>query len=152
MLFDDKGECVFKPLHLNEYSFYKLLRKRIEKSPKFPKHFFPKFYGTMYLPSSDPNSPKHYIILENLTQGLKRPCICDLKVGGNSFGTDPHAGILKYFKQTLVKKVSTSGTLSFRMEGMKSWRPNSNSYVSKTKMECKLLSEQSLLSVLRYTM
>jgi hypothetical protein len=108
MLFDDKGECVFKPLHLNEYSFYKLLRKRIEKSPKFPKHFFPKFYGTMYLPSSDPNSPKHYIILENLTQGLKRPCICDLKVGGNSLGTDPHAGILKHFKQTLVKKVSTS--------------------------------------------
>jgi len=121
--------------------------KHEKKNPNFPSHFFPKFYGSLYLPSTDPNIPKHYLILQNLTKGIQSPCVCDLKMGGNSKGTDPHAGIIKHVKQKVVKIVSTSGTFNFRMEGMRSWRPN-NTYVKKNKMECKLISEHTFPSVL----
>jgi len=59
---------------------------------------------------------------------MKKPCICDLKMGGNSKGTDPSANILKPLKQGVVQTITTSSTLGFRVVGMKVWDLEAGEY------------------------
>ena len=105
-----------------------------------------------------------YIQLENLTYGMKQPCVCDLKMGGNSkgafkavsfvvqgrdgtigspvlsfcvgvglqSGTNAEAGIVKGFKQNVVKSITTSRTLGFRIVGLRSYQVDTATYISKS--------------------
>jgi Ca2+-binding EF-hand superfamily protein len=122
MLLDETENTILKPLNAHEYGFYELLKGAIDTDKLFPSHFFPKCYGSIFIESSEKSKPEHYIILENLTKGYKKPCIVDLKMGANSMGTDPHAGIIKKFKQTVVNNMTTSHTLGFRLAGMRVWQ------------------------------
>jgi len=145
ILHDQNGHLL-KNFIQQEYSFYVMLMNAKKNSYNFPFNYFPKFYGAVTI-KTDKNIPESYIVLQDLTDGLESPCICDLKMGGNSSGTDPHAGIIKHFKQYFVKAISTSGSLFFRMEGMKSWRLD-NTCIMKTKTKCKLMSQNQLIESL----
>jgi 1D-myo-inositol-tetrakisphosphate 5-kinase/inositol-polyphosphate multikinase len=130
MLADETGNTILKPLNSHEYGFYVYLKDELEKNPKIPADYFPKFYGSIFI--EQPNSPSqtshvnstpsHYIILENLLKGYKSPSVMDIKMGGNSSGTDPNASVIKRFKQSVVSNMTTSHVLGFRVAGMKVWQ------------------------------
>jgi len=63
-----------------------------------------------------------YIILENLLKDYKSPSVMDIKMGGNSSGTDTSASVIKRFKQSVVSNMTTSHSLGFRVAGMKVWQ------------------------------
>ncbi|ELR20834.1 inositol polyphosphate multikinase alpha, putative [Acanthamoeba castellanii str. Neff] len=125
MLLDESGRSIFKPLNRQEARFYDLLKTHLT-SPSFPAHFFPGFLGTTN------HNGREYIQLENLTYGMKQPCVCDLKMGGNSKGTNAEAGIVKGFKQNVVKSITTSRTLGFRIVGLRSYQVDTATYISKS--------------------
>jgi hypothetical protein len=31
---------------------------------------------------------RHYLVLEDLTQGMRRPCVMDIKIGARTYGPD----------------------------------------------------------------
>jgi 1D-myo-inositol-tetrakisphosphate 5-kinase/inositol-polyphosphate multikinase len=55
--------------------------------------------------------------LEDFTYGMKRPCICDLKMGPQTFESD--ASLIKRVQMGAFDKMSTSSNLGFRMCGMR---------------------------------
>jgi inositol-polyphosphate multikinase len=62
------------------------------------------------------------IVLENVTAGFKRPNVIDLKLGARLWNDDaPEA---KRRKLDETSKVTTSGSLGFRIAGMKVYQPD----------------------------
>lgn len=57
-----------------------------------------------------------------MLKGYKSPSVMDIKMGGNSSGTDPNASVIKRFKQSVVSNMTTSHVLGFRVAGMKVWQ------------------------------
>lgn len=55
MLADETGNTILKPLNSHEYGFYVYLKDELEKNPKIPADYFPKFYGSIFI--EQPNSP-----------------------------------------------------------------------------------------------
>jgi len=55
--------------------------------------------------------------LEDLTQGLECPCVCDLKIGQR--GHDNRADARKIVQQNVICHVTTSSAVGFRMCGMR---------------------------------
>lgn len=72
-----------------------------------------------------------YIILEDLTQGMKKPSICDLKMGRQTYESD--ANLKKKFEQKTVDTISTSSKLGFRICGMRIFQGTSQSYIVRDK-------------------
>ena len=61
------------------------------------------------------------VVLENITAGFTHPNIMDVKLGARLWADD--APVLKRRKLDDVSKETTSGTLGFRIAGMKIWIP-----------------------------
>lgn len=55
MLADETGNTILKPLNSHEYGFYAYLKDELEKDPKIPANYFPKFYGSIFI--EQPSSP-----------------------------------------------------------------------------------------------
>lgn len=58
-----------------------------------------------------------FLILEDFTQGYKKPCICDLKIGRRT--TEEDASLFKRMQMKTVDTISTSAQLGFRICGMR---------------------------------
>jgi len=71
------GGKIMKKVGKNEFEFYS---KKLDKFSL--KKFAPIFYGT------DIKKDSNYIIIEDLTQYYKNPCILDVKMGTSSVGED----------------------------------------------------------------
>jgi len=112
MMKDPTGKTIFKPLNATEFEFYQSLKDHPEIH-----HFFPKFVGRKVVQEEGSNETSTYLQMENLTDGLAKPCICDLKMGYK--GYDHTAGKLKVAQQVALCAVTTSSSLGFRMCGMR---------------------------------
>ncbi|XP_047317404.1 inositol polyphosphate multikinase beta-like [Impatiens glandulifera] len=132
-LIDDSGRF-YKPLQSddrgsNEMTFY----TSFSSNGKIPDHirkFFPVFYGTQDLQSSDGSGLRPHLVLENLVSSHVNPSIMDVKIGARTW---PHDSSEDYIAKCLKKdRETTTVSLGFRVSGfhiyndkkMEFWKPD----------------------------
>lgn len=143
MLSDESGALVVKPCTQAEISFYETIAA---SHPDLVPHL-PTFMGTLSLSadltaaaageSSDTGfittasgtqerlhgrklTTELHIVLENITHGFKKPNILDLKLGAQLWDED--AKPEKRARLDEVSAATTSGSLGFRIAGMRTWK------------------------------
>ncbi|QIW98551.1 hypothetical protein AMS68_004069 [Peltaster fructicola] len=147
VLSDEAGEVVVKPCTQAEVDFY---QDSSIKHPDFAQ-FIPTFMGTLTLgPPSPPASAGHIdelvktsgidlpksqgkkiaaetaVVLENLEYGFTHPSVIDLKLGARLYA--PGTAAEKAARLDKVAGETTTGSLNFRIAGMKVWNTLTNDY------------------------
>lgn len=143
VLSDESGEMVVKPCVQAEVDFY---QTTLAEHPDFAE-LMPTFMGTLTLGAPEQVTEQQVaqlggdataeqdekdkrlhgakiatqtaIVLENLTSGFQQPNVLDLKLGARLYadGTEPE----KAARLDKVASETTSGSLNFRIAGMKVW-------------------------------
>ncbi|KAM3424447.1 Kinase [Cercospora zeina] len=142
VLSDESGELIIKPCTDAEVAFY---QESMNEHPKFYE-LMPTFMGTLTLgaPAAVPDvtaphepeitqeqkdkgllhgkplNTQTAIVLENLEAGFKKPNVLDLKLGALLYDpekTKPEKGE----RLDKVARETTSGSLNFRIAGMRVW-------------------------------
>ncbi|KAF2396565.1 SAICAR synthase-like protein [Trichodelitschia bisporula] len=137
VLSDESGELVIKPCTAAEVSFYE---SALTTHPEFA-YFMPRFMGTLQLQRTPPTDPTplpgdnaepgmrlkgkaletdQCIVLENVAAGFVRPNILDLKLGARLWDDDTKPE--KRARLDAVASSTTSGSLGFRVAGMRVWQ------------------------------
>lgn len=152
------GDMVIKPCTKAEIDFYQACAARNE--PLLP--YMPRFMGTLQLatpeqkqaleqqkPPSDAAAAslmaghaahlkgkkldtEQAIVLENAAAGFVKPNIMDLKLGARLWDDD--APLAKRQRLDDVAEKTTSGSLGFRIAGMRTWNAEKQEYKAFDKM------------------
>eukprot|EP01123_Difflugia_compressa_P012182 TRINITY_DN5119_c0_g1_i1.p1 TRINITY_DN5119_c0_g1~~TRINITY_DN5119_c0_g1_i1.p1 ORF type:complete len:444 (-),score=67.81 TRINITY_DN5119_c0_g1_i1:36-1292(-) len=118
------GATILKSYCEREFRFYEL----IKKLPKI-QNFFATYYGRKS--RAQDGAFQYYIVMEDLTHGMKQPCIMDLKMARNTW--EPTAPAKKKVEQSTLDRISTSGELGFRICGMRAWQIKKKEYIIRDK-------------------
>lgn len=97
-----------------------------EELKKIPRPINPKEAQTQHDPRVE-----YFLLLEDLTAGMKRPCIMDLKMGTRQYGVDATPKKQKSQQGKCAK--TTSRELGVRVCGLQVWDVEMQSYVFKDK-------------------
>jgi inositol-polyphosphate multikinase len=161
VLSDPSGTLLIKPCTPRELSFYESLHLHPTLAP-----YVPSFLGTL-APSTPADippeaaaqaeslaeavaaQPKHnrnlLIVLENLTAPFHNPTILDLKLGSQLWDED--ASLEKRARLDAVANATTSGSLGYRVAGMKVWDPITGNYKVYDKMYGRQFNETDIIKV-----
>eukprot|EP01125_Pyxidicula_operculata_P007815 TRINITY_DN2645_c0_g1_i1.p1 TRINITY_DN2645_c0_g1~~TRINITY_DN2645_c0_g1_i1.p1 ORF type:complete len:524 (+),score=61.34 TRINITY_DN2645_c0_g1_i1:65-1636(+) len=124
------GNKLLKLYSENEWKMYEIFTHR---SPcVIPLQIIPKYYGRTTRKSEvDDNIINNFIIMEDLTYGLTKPCIMDIKMGRMTY--EPNAPAKKKLEQSTLDRMSTTAGLGFRICGFRAYQHATDSYVVKDK-------------------
>ncbi|KAK9323942.1 inositol polyphosphate kinase-domain-containing protein [Lipomyces orientalis] len=133
VLQDPTGAVVIKPATGDEIEFY----ESFVGHPSFAS-ICPKFYGVLELTeqviNTDNSGEVHRtkeaeraVVLENVTSGFSKPSVIDVKLGRQLW--DERASLEKRKRLDDVAANTTSGSLSMRIAGMKTWDQDKDEYV-----------------------
>jgi len=84
--------------------------------------------------SLDPDHLIHFLAVQDMTHGMARPCLADIKMGKQQFAPGAHNQESKAKKS----KETTSGALGFRLCGTKAFDPATGDYRRQDKADCRL--------------
>lgn len=87
---------------------------------KIPRPINPKEAKTQH------DRVEYFLLMEDLTAGMKRPCMMDLKMGTRQYGVDATPKKQKSQKEKCRK--TTSGELGVRICGLQVWNAKTASY------------------------
>lgn len=126
--FRHDGSMLVKTVDQREREFYDNAKYR----NTWPTAFLPAYYGAC-------GKNNDSIRIENLTFGMKYPCVLDLKLGTSSV-EDAEASRMKKIRMKSLDRVTKTKAVGVRLEGMSVHRAMARSLITASKNQSHIIS------------